>query len=260
MEQRTCRQCAVPLTGARRKWCSEACRSKFQYESDPAAFLNRQRAAATHRGTYPPFDCATCSKRCVPGENVAAKASKFCSRRCKRQWHKPPTTPSTAKPDGWMPRRKRARLDRAQRKLDKAAVGTSGIGRRTLVAARCADCAAPFVTPRIHAGFAAVFCSDKCSKRAEHRKRRAVKAAAFVANVYTADIYERDGYRCQLCNKPVKRDAVVPHPKAPVLDHIIPLAKGGTHEPANVQLAHFMCNSIKSDNIGGAGDQLRLIG
>ena len=89
-------------------------------------------------------------------------------------------------------------------------------------------------------------------------KRRAVKKSAFVENVYRRKVFERDGWRCQLCRKPVKRDAVVPHPKAPVLDHIIPLAAGGTHEPANVQCAHYLCNSLKGDR--GGGEQLLLIG
>jgi 5-methylcytosine-specific restriction endonuclease McrA len=57
----------------------------------------------------------------------------------------------------------------------------------------------------------------------------------------------------------VKRDKVVPHPKAPVLDHILPLAQGGTHEPTNVQCAHFMCNSIKRDTVP-AVMQLMLFG
>lgn len=36
-----------------------------------------------------PFDCAECSKRCTPGENrVAAHATRFCGRDCKRRWHK----------------------------------------------------------------------------------------------------------------------------------------------------------------------------
>ena len=38
----------------------------------------------------------------------------------------------------------------------------------------------------------------------------------------------------------------------------VPLADGGTHEPANVQCAHYLCNSVKSD--GAANDQLRLVG
>lgn len=97
-----------------------------------------------------------------------------------------------------------------------------------------------------------------CQKRLARQRRRAMKVAAFVAPVYRQRIYDRDRWRCRLCGKPVKRGAVVPHPMAPTLDHIIPLAAGGTHEPSNVQCAHFICNSIKS--AGGGGEQLLLLG
>jgi len=50
---------------------------------------------------------------------------------------------------------------------------------------------------------------------------------------------------------------VVPHPKAPTVDHIVPVSEGGDDTRANVQLAHFVCNSVK----GARGSQqLALIG
>jgi len=79
-----------------------------------------------------------------------------------------------------------------------------------------------------------------------------------VERVWRAQVFARDGGRCQICGRKARMTAVVPHPLAPVLDHIIPLAAGGTHEPRNVQLAHFICNSRKRET--PAGDQLRLMG
>jgi 5-methylcytosine-specific restriction endonuclease McrA len=76
-----------------------------------------------------------------------------------------------------------------------------------------------------------------------------------VEPIYRRRVYERDGWRCGICHLPVKQDKVVPHPLAPTLDHIVPLAAGGAHSYANVQCAHFICNSLKSDT--GPG-QLRL--
>jgi hypothetical protein len=104
-------------------------------------------------------------------------------------------------------------------------------------------------------------CSKVCAKADGRDRRNAVKREAFVENVYRKRIYERDGWRCQLCRKKVNRNAVVPHPKAPTLDHILPLSLGGTHEPANVQLACFMCNAIKSHGLYlNQPEQLRLLG
>jgi 5-methylcytosine-specific restriction endonuclease McrA len=74
------------------------------------------------------------------------------------------------------------------------------------------------------------------------------------------DIFERDGWRCQLCRRPVKRAATVPHPLAPTIDHVIPLALGGPDAPENVQCACFECNTHKSHGVLGPGEQLRLIG
>ena len=101
------------------------------------------------------------------------------------------------------------------------------------------------------------YCSLRCAKSHGREKRRAVKRNAFVANVNRRDIYERDNWTCQLCHKKVDPTKKVPHPKAPTIDHIVPLAAGGSHEPANAQCAHFLCNATKGDR---GTDQLRLIG
>lgn len=35
-----------------------------------------------------PFDCTQCGEHCIPGENVAHHATKFCGYDCKMAWHK----------------------------------------------------------------------------------------------------------------------------------------------------------------------------
>ncbi|MCX4786475.1 HNH endonuclease [Streptomyces sp. NBC_01221] len=70
-------------------------------------------------------------------------------------------------------------------------------------------------------------------------------------------IAERDRTRCGLCGGRVAMKQKVPHPKAPTIDHIVPVSEGGDDTRANVQLAHFRCNSVK----GARGcQQLALIG
>jgi 5-methylcytosine-specific restriction endonuclease McrA len=69
-------------------------------------------------------------------------------------------------------------------------------------------------------------------------------------------VFERDGYRCHLCKRMTKRGAVVPHPKAPVIDHLVPLGPGDD-AMHNVATACFMCNSKRRD-VGPA--QLILFG
>src|SRR5215831_6839485 len=91
------------------------------------------------------------------------------------------------------------------------------------------------------------------SRRRDDARHRGVKREPYTL----AYIAERDRYRCGLCGKRVAMTKAVPHPKAPTIDHIIPRAAGGDDTRANVQLAHFWCNSKKHT---GGTQQLALIG
>jgi hypothetical protein len=124
------------------------------------------------------------------------------------------------------------------------------------VAGNCQRCCRPFIAEDYTNQ--ARYCSTPCYRSDSKDRRRARKREAFVAPVFRRLIFERDGWRCRLCGKAVRREAQPPEPLAPVLDHIVPLACGGSHEPANVQCAHFMCNSIKGHR--GGNEQLLLFG
>lgn len=55
---------------------------------------------------------------------------------------------------------------------------------------------------------------------------------------------------CGICGRPVDFTQKYPHPLAPCIDHIIPVAKGGhPSDLENLQLAHWTCNRQKSDKI-----------
>ena len=55
---------------------------------------------------------------------------------------------------------------------------------------------------------------------------------------------------CGICGKPVNKKLKPPDPLAPVIDHIIPVAKGGhPSDIDNLQLAHSACNRQKSDKL-----------
>lgn len=55
---------------------------------------------------------------------------------------------------------------------------------------------------------------------------------------------------CGICGKPVNKKLKTPDPMSPVIDHMIPVSKGG-HPSAieNLQLAHRTCNRQKSDKM-----------
>ena len=58
---------------------------------------------------------------------------------------------------------------------------------------------------------------------------------------------------CGICGQPVDKKLKAPDPMSPVIDHIIPISKGG-HPSAmeNLQLAHWSCNRQKSDKMFNA--------
>jgi 5-methylcytosine-specific restriction endonuclease McrA len=60
-----------------------------------------------------------------------------------------------------------------------------------------------------------------------------------------ADIFERDGYVCQLCGEPIDMTIKTPDPGSASIDHIIPVCRGGTDDPENVHAAHLGCNFKK---------------
>lgn len=81
----------------------------------------------------------------------------------------------------------------------------------------------------------------------EHvRRRRARKLAnGPVERFADAEIAARDNWTCGLCHLPIDCESAWPAPGSLVIDHIVPLALGGTHTRANVQAAHCLCNGRK---------------
>jgi len=86
------------------------------------------------------------------------------------------------------------------------------------------------------------------------RKHRMTQGSSSIS---PARLYELNDRMCALCHRVTDHPRVWKNwtnmkrwmPNAPTVDHIIPLAKGGTHTWDNVQLAHWSCNSQKSDMI-----------
>lgn len=55
---------------------------------------------------------------------------------------------------------------------------------------------------------------------------------------------------CEICGLPIDMELKPPHPLSPVIDHIIPINKGGhPSDINNLQIAHWQCNRAKSDKL-----------
>lgn len=100
---------------------------------------------------------------------------------------------------------------------------------------------------------------NRCSRRRNNRelKDRLKNMNRIDRNISLHKLIQRDKGICKICGRQVDindyyytdEGYFIAGENYPSIDHIIPLAKGGTHTWDNVQLAHRHCNSIKSDKI-----------
>ena len=93
--------------------------------------------------------------------------------------------------------------------------------------------------------------SGKRQRRIDNRKRRARKYGnGRVDSIDPVDVFDRDGWRCKICGiyTPKSLRGTF-EDRAPELDHIIPLAAGGTHTHDNVQCSCRSCNGEKGATI-----------
>lgn len=112
---------------------------------------------------------------------------------------------------------------------------------------RCACCGKLFVSNHP----TQKYCSDKCKKSGKsYRSRCKHYGVQYDSSVTRIKVVKRDKNICQICGKtcnPNDKRWGSLGPDFPTLDHIIPLAKGGTHTWDNVQCACAICNSYKRD-------------
>jgi 5-methylcytosine-specific restriction endonuclease McrA len=84
------------------------------------------------------------------------------------------------------------------------------------------------------------------TKRAEAQRRRRARVREVLTVPYNdLDIFERDGWTCQLCGSVIDRTLTRTDRMGPNIDHIVPILHGGPDTPDNVQAAHRSCNSRK---------------
>lgn len=249
----TCVRCGLTFTGHKRKFCSSACR----------AYVRITPVRQPRR----PAPCKWCGVEFMPSH---ARGLAYCSNSCSGKGRSLKALKSTSTPIPWASCLQCRRWFVARRRT-KCPHGCKPYWpkvRRHVLTERLktitCGCGSTF-TAVTTTGNRRTCDSCKSAQRAAQgsrskRRRRARKRGAVVERYERTDIFERDRWRCQLCGGKVRRAAKVPHPRAPVLDHVVPIACGGDDTPANVQCAHFLCNSHKGDRVAGDGEQLRLVG
>jgi hypothetical protein len=210
--------CSRECAYADPKWRGDRFRFLAEKRAEKIADRQRQRAAITAL-------CVSCGQEFPCG----TRGRKACSRECLTKWLRAAAIQHyrrTRRPDPGM--------------------------------CRCRECDAQFepVYPSKHRSFCSAECLETYSNRIGRAQRRARMLEAVREPVDPIAVCERDGWRCQLCGVSTPRRLRGTHfDNAPEMDHIIPLALGGSHTYTNVQCACRRCNSIKGARPLG---QLRL--
>ncbi len=118
----------------------------------------------------------------------------------------------------------------------------------------CKDCGLDF-KQRTHIGLKEKYCSY-CRKQRLQKERRIHKSrrrarirGAEHDAIDPIDVFKQADWICYICGQNTPRALRGTWDnRAPELDHVIPLSKGGTHTLDNVACSCRRCNIIKADN------------
>ncbi len=213
--------------------CTESNCDRKVHANRLCARHNQQRYSAAGRRKKYSYTCTVCQK---PGESVDKKTTKhaYCHRyNTQLKGRRLSTCQDLVLYKAPTPSQKKARTPK----------------QYLWIMGYCVICSKEFIdwNPR-------KTCSTECSKQMKKKqkklqikRRRLRQRNNFIHDVDPLVVYERDNYTCQLCLKHVEMHTKAPSKFAPTLDHTIPLALGGAHSYQNIKLAHFICNSTKSD-------------
>ena len=216
-----CEHCHVqfkPKRKANFRFCSRNCSFKKLKEKAAIALeiknLNAALCKAENKVFYQ-IQCVVCSEPFMPSQSN----NKICSRACKL---------SRARYAVREYNKQHSVIDKAER--------------------HCLECGGVFAP--IYGDKRRMYCSASCSNRSHRRttrkKAKILKRLLTVESVNPSKVFDRDGWRCQLCGcKTLRSKRGSTHRKAPELDHILPLSKGGAHSYLNTQCACRQCNGIK---------------
>lgn len=241
---RVCEQCGVsfvmrsPSGKARRgevqegRFCSRACSAETvriyatEAEAQRAAIARkRERAGLPPIGHERPCDI------CGSSFPITSVRSRLCSDACRAEDSRVSSLASNQRRD---------ERDRSLRP--------------------CRGCGAIFAPE--YGDKRSAFCSSACREALEDRIKRGVnRARAAGCKTEPIDplvVLNRGGWRCYLCGEETPQSLRGTwDPRAPEVDHIIPLAAGGDHSYANTACACRECNHAKGASEGSDQEWFR---
>lgn len=219
---RPCANCGKDITGTfgPKVYCSDDCRPLCPAPGCDRVTIGRVEYCGSHmssmykHGRLPEYTWAA-EKLCVICGSVHdnPKRRKVCSDRCQQRLYRATHAPS-AKQREILEKLKDCNL--CGEIIDLTVIGKGGRKKR-----------------------ADVKLCDACRRAKYVRHKMSVTLLA-----------KRDGTTCGICSDPVDMTLVFPDLFRASVDHIVPYAQSGSHDPSNLQLVHLWCNLVKSDKAG----------
>lgn len=107
----------------------------------------------------------------------------------------------------------------------------------------CESCGGEFIHPQRK--LAKRYCSVECSRKLTPQRRAAAMAGGTINRL---DIFNRDGWACRGCGRPVVAGVGNGDSRQATIDHIKPLSRGGEHVDSNCQTLCRGCNTRKHNS------------
>ncbi len=230
-----------------RRWCAE-CGAKFFSAKKASRFCSHACLHANQR-TLPDKVCEQCGNTFRFKGGGDGHVGRFCSLACRYRW---------------------VTINRTvQKKPIKTQMTLFRLGAGiTWEKTQCSICRTPFI--RCYHQRSCPACSrakiQQWRRDAKTKRRTIIKAAErFDRGINWRTVAQRspDGMICRCCTITCNDPRNGWHKHNATVDHILALARGGTHTWDNVQLLCASCNSIKSDrniNIFELGSEVELHG
>lgn len=262
MKETTCAICGgaidQPKRGRKRTYCSTKCLRKAP--TAPCADFECDRPS-TARGLCPmhykrkhwvpkyvDVQCPTCGE--MSSKRDSGKSTRrFCSLACRDLWQM--DHPKVAPP-------RAARICRLPANHPVMWCGKF----EPIVYGSCAECGV------LHCSLARNakrYCGQVCKRRSKNRaaeQRRATRreqgrdgqpaptagvgVRRRISKSKRLSIHERDGWICWLCGGTTSTTYAADDPASPTIDHLMPVALGGTNDDDNLATAHSECNTRRS--------------
>ena len=243
-EPRTCAACGAEMTRrpnespwafSKRKSCSDPCARALKTPNGPRGPYKKRPSPPK-----PVSACLQCGQSFDVSPNTIGK---YCSRSC---YHQARERLITCERCGKQFKR-RDSASRPSRFCSNACKRTGWDEPKP-----CAYCGATFTPTHRREQ---QHCSSQCASLFRHEsdlrsgKRIARRLRMRCHKTLTDAVVARDGAICHLCTKPIDLTLSGHDLMGLTIDHVIPIARGGSHTLDNLKPAHRTCNARKSSRM-----------